>query len=98
MKIDSAFSPDGTRLVTTPAEASSTQTLEVWDTQRAARTARIELGQLELGTAAPKFSPDERLIAVADGGRCVVFEVETGARVHELRGCVQPLFSTDGAT
>lgn len=101
-----AFSPDGTRLVTTPAPpdtegrafAGKLGDVVVWDAQSGAEVVRFPWNVS--GIFQPVFSPDGHLLVVPDSFfSTVILDVRTGKRVHVLRtdsgGAVGVAFSPD---
>ena len=92
------LSADGELLVTTPAVESDNEELEVWATQPPRRLQTLDLDGLEVGLRAPVISADARRVAISSLHRCVVFDLDSGARVRELGECTDPHLSRDGLT
>jgi WD40 repeat protein len=93
--IDSAFSPDGSRLATLDDES----TIFVWDLVEAKEHLRVDAGHGGFGKVA--FSPSGEEFATCGGdGRISLWNAETGSRTRTLdghAGNVQGLaFTPDG--
>ena len=88
-----AIAPDGSRLVTTGADARAI----VWDTRTGEQL--LDLG-IDEGTFGASFSPDgERLVVGSIGGQVRILDTRSGEELESLRGgpFCEPMFSPDGA-
>jgi WD40 repeat protein/DNA-binding SARP family transcriptional activator len=93
-----AFSPDGSRLVTTAEDARTI----IWDARTGRRLTTVAAAGGNVGAS---FSPDGRLVAIGDTGEVAgitIVDAETGDLVRTLgRGGIDhclPSFSPDGTS
>jgi WD40 repeat protein len=86
-----AFSPDGTQL----AWAGSDGTVDLWDVAND-RLIRTFLGKYADYVFSISFSPDGTKLAAAIAGEVLVWQTESGARIHTLDGGPALAFSRNG--
>jgi WD40 repeat protein len=94
------FSPTGKRL----ASGSSDKTVRLWNPTTGKELAQLSEHNNGMGVTAISFSPDEEMLATADGRTVKLWEVKTGERIrtifhegkNERTNCVA--FSPDGKT
>ena len=93
-----AFSPDGTILA-----VSAPPGVELWDVSRSILIRSLQIpAQSDVGSLEGTFSPDGKLLAVSGRGRLIMlWETETGRRLHHLSGHTWPVYcvsaSRDGS-
>jgi serine/threonine protein kinase/WD40 repeat protein len=87
------LSVDGSKLV----RSSSTE-LEVWSLGTARKLTGIPLGDPDFNAVSLALSLDNRLVAISNQRRCVIFDLESGMRVLEFDECGDPKFATDGGS
>ena len=85
-----AFSPDSRLL----AVAAGDQTARIYDAQSGVELRALRDG--EIGSRTLRFSPDGALLASADDGGMILWEVATGRRAAVIRGPWDSLISVWG--
>lgn len=96
-----AFDPDGTKLVILGQAFGQGMAVRIWDFEREQLTLRTRLSQAQGGPRpVAAFSPDAKLVAIADAGGVRLLDAESGVEKSSLTAFEQGIgslaFSPDG--